>query len=125
MVAGDFWEQAIAAVQKLKRRAILITGAPPEQHAHAPRAVEVYRYLPYSAVFPRAAVVMYPGGIGTPRRRAYAALSENHRNRVDVGARFIVEHARLCRPRSVCRWATVRSEDATAWACDSLERLLP
>lgn len=65
MVAGDFWRAAIAAAGQLKRRAILLTGAPPENLGTVPETVKVFDYLPYSAVFPRAAATVHSGGIGT------------------------------------------------------------
>ena len=65
MVAGDFWRAAIEAAQSLKRRAILLTGNPPEAFGAAPPGVKVFQYLPYSTVFPRAAAVVHSGGIGT------------------------------------------------------------
>ncbi len=65
MVAGEFWRAAIDAAQGLKRRVILLTGTPPENLGTVPATVGVYDYLPYSAVFPRAAAVVHSGGIGT------------------------------------------------------------
>lgn len=65
MIAGDFWREAIAAAQALGRRAVLLTGAPPEELGALPASVKAFQYLPYSAVFPRAAAVVHPGGIGT------------------------------------------------------------
>ena len=65
MVAGDFWLSAISAVEKLGRRAILLTGAPPESLGSVPATVKVFQYLPYSMVFPRALANVHSGGIGT------------------------------------------------------------
>ncbi len=65
LIAGDFWHEAIEAAQRLKRRAILLTGAPPESLGAVPPTVKVFQYLPYSAVFPRTAAVVHSGGIGT------------------------------------------------------------
>jgi rhamnosyltransferase subunit B len=65
MVAGDFWRAAIAAAGQLKRRAILLTGAPPGNLGTVPDTIRIFDYLPYSAVFPRAAAVVHSGGIGT------------------------------------------------------------
>ncbi len=62
-VAGDFWKHAVAAAQRLGRRAILITG--PQMPGSLPEGVRAYAHLPYSAVFPRAAVVVHSSGIGT------------------------------------------------------------
>jgi len=65
MVAGDFWRAAIGAAEALGRRAILLTGAPPADLGPVPETVAVFDYLPYSAVFPRAAAIVHLGGIGT------------------------------------------------------------
>ena len=73
MVAGDFWWHAIAAAQALSRRAILLTGMPPEQLGPLlpsfppsfPPSIRVFEYLPYSTVFPHAAAVIHQAGIGT------------------------------------------------------------
>jgi len=65
MVAGDFWRSAIMAVEKLGRRAILLTGTPPESLGAVPPAVKAFQYLPYSLVFPRALATVHSGGIGT------------------------------------------------------------
>jgi rhamnosyltransferase subunit B len=65
LVAGDFWRAAMEAADRLGRRAILLTGAPPHSIGRAPASVAVFEYLPYSAVFPRAAAIVHSGGIGT------------------------------------------------------------
>jgi len=65
MVAGAFWRNAMAAVERLGRRAILLTGSAPPGLGPLPRTVRVFDYLPYSAVFPRAAAIVHSGGIGT------------------------------------------------------------
>lgn len=63
MIAGDFWDKAIAASVSLGRRAILLTGTPLARPL--PAAVKAYDYLPYSAVFPHAAAIVHQTGIGT------------------------------------------------------------
>jgi UDP:flavonoid glycosyltransferase YjiC (YdhE family) len=65
MIAGDFWDHAIAAAQRLKRRAILLTGVTLEDARNLPPTIRAYDSLPYSAVFPRAAATVHSGGIGT------------------------------------------------------------
>jgi UDP:flavonoid glycosyltransferase YjiC (YdhE family) len=62
-VAGDFWEKAVQAVQKLGLRAILVTG--PQTPQGLPDGVCALPYLPYSHVFPKAAVVVHQAGVGT------------------------------------------------------------
>ena len=65
MVAGDFWRAAIEAAHRLGRRAALLTGSPPEDIGPVPPTVKAFRYLPYSAIFPRALAIVHSGGIGT------------------------------------------------------------
>jgi UDP:flavonoid glycosyltransferase YjiC (YdhE family) len=65
MIAGDFWDHAIAAAQRLGRRALLITGMPLEGAHNLPSTIKAFDSLPYSAVFPRAAATVHSGGIGT------------------------------------------------------------
>jgi rhamnosyltransferase subunit B len=62
-VAGDFWDKAVAAAQRLGRRAILVTG--PATIKGLPREMRALSYVPYSRVFPRAAAVVHQAGIGT------------------------------------------------------------
>lgn len=76
MNPGGFYAQAIEAIAKLRCRALLVTGSEPELYAEAIAAVapgtgagaariKAFRYLPYSAIFPRAAVNVHQAGIGT------------------------------------------------------------
>jgi UDP:flavonoid glycosyltransferase YjiC (YdhE family) len=65
MVAGAFWRAAIDATQALGRRAILLTGSPPDGIGPLPATIRLFDYLPYSAVFPRAAAIVHSAGIGT------------------------------------------------------------
>jgi rhamnosyltransferase subunit B len=67
-----FFDVAIEAVRRLGVRALLVTGQEPGECARAiasarmPAAsIKVFRYMPYSLVFPRAAVNVHQGGIGT------------------------------------------------------------
>lgn len=62
-IAGDYWREAIAATQAIGRRAILLTGKPIANVL--PATVKAFDYLPYSLVFPHAAVVVHQVGIGT------------------------------------------------------------
>jgi UDP:flavonoid glycosyltransferase YjiC (YdhE family) len=62
-IAGDFWDRALAATRALGRRAILLTG--PAALPPLPDTMRAFPYLPYSTVFPRAAVVVHQAGIGT------------------------------------------------------------
>ena len=61
-IAGDFWDKAIAAARALRRRAILITA---REDRDIDNNIAEFKYLPYSAVFPHASVVVHQCGIGT------------------------------------------------------------
>ena len=63
MIAGDFWDNAIAAARALGRRAILITGRPAGPSIGAD--IAEFAYLPYSVVFPHASAIIHQAGIGT------------------------------------------------------------
>jgi len=66
MIAGDFWDKAIAAARALGRRAILITAREPQRKSgDIDQNIAEFTYLPYSAVFPHALVVVHQAGIGT------------------------------------------------------------
>ena len=62
-VAGDFWQQAIAASRALGCRAAFIVG--PARLGALPEGMQAFDYLPYSRIFPRALAVIHQGGIGT------------------------------------------------------------
>jgi len=65
LIAGDFWQHAIAATRALGRRAILLIGRDPQTLAPLPPEIKAFEYLPYSMVFPHAAAVVHQAGIGT------------------------------------------------------------
>jgi len=66
--AGNFFTESMRAAKLLRRRALFLTGTYP-----VPREIEelqshdlaVFRYIPYSRVFPHAAVIVHSAGIGT------------------------------------------------------------
>jgi rhamnosyltransferase subunit B len=65
--ARDFFTESIAAVGKLGRRAVLITGRETgnELPKPLPPGIGAFDYLPFSQIFPRAAAMVHQGGIGT------------------------------------------------------------
>jgi len=64
---GRFFEQSLQAIRQLGCRAVLIVGefAPRELPQPLPPDVAVFPYAPYSELFPRAAVNVHQGGVGT------------------------------------------------------------
>jgi rhamnosyltransferase subunit B len=66
-VAGGFWDESLAAVQRLGVRAVVLAGtdAAPRLRAVAPSNVLVVEKAPHSQLFGRASVVVHQCGMGT------------------------------------------------------------
>jgi UDP:flavonoid glycosyltransferase YjiC (YdhE family) len=62
--AGRFYHESIAAVQHLACRAVLLVGGNSFQEP-PPAGIVAFPYAPFSKIFPRAAVIVHQGGIGT------------------------------------------------------------
>jgi rhamnosyltransferase subunit B len=60
-----YFQESVAAVRQLGVRAMLVTNFPEQVPADLPPHVKTFGYLPFSAVLPRAAMLVYHGGIGT------------------------------------------------------------
>ena len=67
MTAGRFFEFSAKAAMKLGVRAVLLIGADERNRPRQtlPATICVAEYAPYSKVFPRAALVVHQGGVGT------------------------------------------------------------
>lgn len=65
--ARDFYHQALDITQRLHRRAVLLTGRNTGGGGLGalPSNILAIDYAPHSIVFPRAAVIVHQGGIGT------------------------------------------------------------
>ena len=67
LAAGDFYEQSAKAAKKLGVRAVLLIGDDEKNRpkGELPDSICVAKYAPYSALFPRARMVVHQGGVGT------------------------------------------------------------
>jgi rhamnosyltransferase subunit B len=67
LAAGDFYEQSARAAIRLGIRAVLLIGADPRNRPQTalPDSICMAEYAPYSALFPRAKLVVHQGGVGT------------------------------------------------------------
>jgi rhamnosyltransferase subunit B len=61
----EFFKESVAAARKLGMRAMLVTNYPEQVPPNLPANIKVFRYLPFSQVLPRAALLVYHGGVGT------------------------------------------------------------
>ncbi len=64
---GDFYEQSARAAEMLDMRAVLLVGgdAATRTRSRSSANILVLDYAPFSLLFPRAALVVHQGGVGT------------------------------------------------------------
>jgi UDP:flavonoid glycosyltransferase YjiC (YdhE family) len=62
---GEFFKESLAAVRKLGRRALFLSGGAPGVVASVSEEVAVVPYAPLEVVLPQAAALVHHGGIGT------------------------------------------------------------
>ena len=152
--AGPFFEYSAAAAKLLGRRAILIIGKGTENRpASLPDGVVAFDYVPFSELFPRAAAIVHPGGVGTTglamrsgrpmlvmpyahdqfdnaarvTRLGIARTVARHRYtpaRVATELRHLLDNP-VYSQRASGIGERVRREDGVRAACDALEELLP
>jgi rhamnosyltransferase subunit B len=60
-----FFRESVKAARQLGLRAMLVTNYPEQVPPMLPASIKVFRYLPFSQVLPRAALLVYHGGVGT------------------------------------------------------------
>ncbi len=67
LAAGQFYEHSAQAAIKMGVRAVLLIGTDPRNRPQTalPDTICLAEYAPYSAVFPRASLVVHQGGVGT------------------------------------------------------------
>lgn len=65
--AGAFFRESVEAARRLGRRALLLVGRDPRNRSNLslPKTMLVAEFAAHDLVFPRAAVVVHHGGIGT------------------------------------------------------------
>lgn len=66
MTPGQFYDIAIAASRRIRRRAVLLAG-PAAEHLQTVAGDDLFvtPYAPHAAIFRRAAAVVHQGGVGT------------------------------------------------------------
>ncbi len=161
LAAGDFYAQSARAAEKLGLRAVLLVGADPRNDPRnelrnrppqpLPDSICVAEYAPYSGLFPRAALVVHQGGVGTTAQCLRAGRPmlimpyshdqpDNARRMRRMGAARVLQRAQY-KPWRVARRlrkmladpghaeqaqraaAIVAGENGVKAACDALEAL--
>jgi UDP:flavonoid glycosyltransferase YjiC (YdhE family) len=154
MDAGPFYEESVEAVRRLGRRAVVLLGIDPRNRPAGPlpQSVIALDYVPFSALFPRAAAIVHQGGVGTTaqalragrpmlvvpwshdqpdnaervRRLGVARTLDRNRYHARTAAaaldRLLDDSSYVAQADAVGR--RVRREHGTAAACDAIERSL-
>jgi UDP:flavonoid glycosyltransferase YjiC (YdhE family) len=153
LAAGRFYEFSAKAAMNLGVRAVLLIGSDPRNRPsqELPETICVAEYAPYSGLFPRAAMVVHQGGVGTTAQCLRAGkpmlIMPYSHDQPDNGRRMLrlklarviqrakympmrvarVLKAMLAEPRFARRAAQVarvlEREDGVKAACDALEEL--
>jgi rhamnosyltransferase subunit B len=108
--AAGFFRTAAEVVSELGCRAIFLTTTPEQVPTDLPESVMVVAYAPFSALLPRAALMVHHGGIGTlsqclaagiPQLVAYMSLDQpDNASRIErLGVGLSIPMARLNRSR--------------------------
>jgi UDP:flavonoid glycosyltransferase YjiC (YdhE family) len=72
----DYFIESVTAIRGLGLRGMLITNFPEQLPATLPPGFKAFGYLPFSAVLPRAALLVYHGGIGTLAQAVKAGVPQ-------------------------------------------------
>ena len=150
--AGDFYQQSAMAAGLTGQRAVLLVGSDPRNIPEdLPENVCVANYAPYSKLFPRAAVIIHQGGVGTTaqalqagkpmlvmpyshdqpdnarrvRRLRVARVIRRRRYTAETAARkieMLLANGAL-RRRAARIGEQLRQEDGVKAVCDALEAL--
>lgn len=150
--AGNFFEESVKAAKLLGRRALLLYGRDQKRPEGLNEDIAAFEYAPYSLVFPRAAVVVHQGGVGTTgqvlragvphlimpyshdqpdnaarcRRLGVAEVIGRDEYNADRSAAIISKLVSDPKYDEAARRASeiVRSEHGTRTACDAIEGVL-
>jgi UDP:flavonoid glycosyltransferase YjiC (YdhE family) len=153
LAAGKFYEHSARAAMRMGVRAVLLIGTDPRNQPQTalPDSICVAEYAPYSVLFPRAALVVHQGGVGTTaqclragkpmlimpyshdqpdnaRRMQRLGVAQSIQKKRYVPARVArTLKAMLTKPGLVERAQSVaehlKNEDGVKSACDALEAL--
>jgi rhamnosyltransferase subunit B len=72
----DFFRESVEACRVGGFRAMLVTNYPEQLPGDLPRGVRAFSYLPFGRILPRAATLVYAGGVGTCAQAIKAAVPQ-------------------------------------------------
>jgi UDP:flavonoid glycosyltransferase YjiC (YdhE family) len=75
-VGQAFFRQSVQLCEQLRRPGLLLTGFPEQLPSALPANVRHVRYMPFSQLFPKAAVVVHHGGVGTTAQALRAGVPQ-------------------------------------------------
>ena len=109
-----YFKESVAAVRAAGVRAMLVTNYPEQIPANLPAGVKTFGYLPFSGLLPRAAMLVYHGGIGTLAQTIKAGIPHlvvpNGHDQFDNA--FRINHLGLGRGIPQSRYRAGRVADA-------------
>ena len=109
-----YFEESVGAARALGRRTMLVTNFVDQLPKNLPPNVKVFGYLPFRALLPRTALLVYHGGIGTLAQAIKAAIPHlvvpNGHDQFDNGWR--IEQLGLGRSLPQTAYRARRVEDA-------------
>ncbi len=74
--AHRFFRTSVEACRRLNRRAVLLTRHVEQIPPDLPPTIRHFPYVPFSHIFPRAAVIVHHGGIGTSAQAMSAGVPQ-------------------------------------------------
>ncbi len=153
LAAGKFYEHSARAAMRMGKRAVLLIGDDGRNRPSValPDSICVTPYAPFTALFPRAAMVVHQGGVGTVAQCLRAARPmlvmpyshdqpDNARRMKRLGVARVIQRKDYA-PQRVARKVSamledpsyaqraqqvglqVNSENGVKTACDALEKL--
>jgi UDP:flavonoid glycosyltransferase YjiC (YdhE family) len=150
MQPGSFYQESIAAAQRLGLRAVLLVGA--GSRPQLPEFMFAASYVPYSKIMPKSAAIVHQGGIGTTAQALRAGrpmlvvpwahdqpdnaerLRKLGVGRVIPRAEYTADRAaneisRLLKDDAICERACelavkIAAEDGVAEACGVIEKFI-
>ena len=153
LAAGPFYRLSADAAMRLGRRAVLLIGSDSRNRPteDLPDSICIAEYAPYSALFPRASVVIHQGGVGTTAQclragRPMVIMPYSHDQPDNARRMMKMKISRTIERKSYKPWRVARilravlgnpryaakaegvasqlsSEDGVGTACDAIEEL--